>query len=206
MSPKQTYELYLALKLHFTSDYNFQKYNGKMPAKVVDSLSKKGGMRFDMERIGKQRDPRGFLLSNILYDPDWTPFKSRDTRSKDVYSTWKKHTDALRYTFEQDLNKLLPNFSENLWVAEGRPPSLLLTYAAGHIAAETVSIILDQTGYGKKWISDLRKMDHPYTQTAFRLYKYIPFIEYQREVYYRLIIDKFNLIKKDVDLNPAMSV
>jgi hypothetical protein len=192
MGPKATYELYLALKLHFTSDYNFFKYNGKIPAKVVDSLDKdkKAGMKLECERIGKLRDPQGFILANILADPDWTPHQSRDDRSKARYNELKKRTQGLRYQFEQDLGKLPDNLDVVYGNKQGTP-SLLLTWMAGSISVETVAIMMRLLDRGTKWIAFLREQQHPMLPTVIRLAKYGDFLEFDAEVYRDVLIEKF---------------
>jgi hypothetical protein len=148
-------------------------------------------MRYSLERLSKHKDPKGFLLSNILFDPDWTPFKYRDDRSKMVYLEWKRRTDALLYNFEQDLNRMIEPFSENFLCRDGRPPSLLLSHLAGIIGAETVAILLGITKLGKVWFDKLHMNDHPHCQVAFRLSKYSGFLDYDKEHYLSRITEKF---------------
>jgi len=191
MGPKATYELYLALKLHFTSDYDFHKYGGKVSAKVVDSLDKKGRMRFSLEKIGKMRDPKGFMLSNILADPDWKPFDARDDRSKFRYNQWLQKSEALRHTFENDLNRLIFPFHKNFLCGE-HPPSLLLTWMSGSIDVTTVIILLALTGAGPKWLKYLDECQSPMYHSTFRLTKAVNFLDFKRDVFRKMVIEKFS--------------
>ena len=191
MGPKATYELYLALKLHFTSDYDFHKYQGKVSAKVVDSLDRKGRMRFALEKIGKMRDPKGFMLSNILVDPDWKPFDARDERSKIRYNQWVQKSESLRYTFENDLDRLIRPFHKNFVCGE-HPPSLLLTWMAGSIDVTTVIILLSLTGEGQNWLKFLDENQSPMYHATFRLIKAVNFLDFKKDVFRKIVMKKFS--------------
>jgi hypothetical protein len=69
MNEFECYSTYTALKLHFTSDYDYFKYNGKCNV-TLESFNKRRE-RFFFKKLSREYpDPelRDFLVSNFLND------------------------------------------------------------------------------------------------------------------------------------------
>ena len=99
----ETYQLYLALQRHFTSNYDFHKYNGKVSASV-DSYSKRPDL-FAFEKLSKiiPEDERvDFLLSHFLENPK----EYIRNMSKPKHELYKSLLKNLPKTYENDLNIL----------------------------------------------------------------------------------------------------
>ena len=64
----ETYVYYLALKRHFTSNYDFVKYNGKVNARV-DAFERRKD-KFFFFKLSKRKDVKNFILANLLLKPD----------------------------------------------------------------------------------------------------------------------------------------
>ena len=71
MEAYEAYKIYHALKLHFNSDYDYNKYNGK--AKVtVDSYLKRKDKPFFAKVARKYMTPentKNFFISNFIVNP-----------------------------------------------------------------------------------------------------------------------------------------
>ena len=66
------YKTYLALKRHFTSDYDYFKYNGKVRAGVESFLKRND--RFFFRKLAKKYDDKelvDFFVSNFIVSDNW---------------------------------------------------------------------------------------------------------------------------------------
>ena len=96
----ECYKLYLALQRHFSTDYDFHKYNGKVNASV-DAYNKRND-KFSFEKLSKiiEVDERvDFFICHFLENPKcWI----RDM-SKQSYENYKAHLRLFPKTFKSDL-------------------------------------------------------------------------------------------------------
>ena len=64
----QMYVYYLAIKRHFTSNYDFHKYNGKINASVTSFETRKD--KFFFYKLSKKTDAKNFILANLVENPN----------------------------------------------------------------------------------------------------------------------------------------
>jgi hypothetical protein len=60
------YMYYLALKRHFTTDYDFFKYNGKVKSSQQAFENRKD--KFFFYKLSKRKDAKEFILANVIAD------------------------------------------------------------------------------------------------------------------------------------------
>ena len=65
------YELYLGIKLHFNSDYDYIKYNGKVNTNFDAFLKRKD--KFQFAKLGSVYDKelKDFIVSNLINEDSW---------------------------------------------------------------------------------------------------------------------------------------
>ena len=63
----EMYVYYLALKRHFTSSYDYHKYNGKINASITSFETRKD--KFFFYKLSKRSDAKDFILSNMVNNP-----------------------------------------------------------------------------------------------------------------------------------------
>ena len=191
MSAFEVYKDYLALKQHFNkSDYDYQRYNGKMKLSVATFEKRKDKLFF--QKLAKRADYHQFLLANLVHDKKaWIRDIAYSEEAEKVFSEWKKRIQSLTYTFKQDLNKLDPVFDKNFVCRDNEHPILLKQYLASEVTLETLCILLEMSGARRHW--DFRlKYDPIWSTVDLTTAKYLPFIPYDKEVFKKIVVDFFN--------------
>ena len=171
MTAYEVYKEYVALKQHFTSDYDYFKYGGKSSVKVKSFEARKDRIFF--EKLAKHHDPKGVLLANVVKNPKvW--IRDISYSDKGVYEDWAKRLQSMSYTFKQELNQLDDDFNENFVVRDGQHPKLLRLYLSNRISVETLSILSHMTNCLDYWD---RGLNDPIWQEVGKLVrKYVPFL------------------------------
>lgn len=190
MNASDVYQDYLALKAHFSSKYNYQQYEGKIRTspKAVSFVRDK----LFFEKVGKHRDPHTFLLANIVNNKK--AFIRTIAYSNDAERLYIDHSariQSLSYIFKEDLKRLSDNFDSNIKVIDRNHPRIVVLYLGEEITLETLCIIISITnclGYWEKHFAD----DPVMNDLIFKIRKYMPFINYDRDKFKKAIVDEFN--------------
>ena len=180
------YKLYLAVKNHFTTSYDYFKYNGKVNAKEESFLKRKDKFFFaKLQRKYNNDQLRDLFVSNFADGEDFWIGNVLTQKAEGVYNEWKSRQIKLSYIFEQDLKFLKDYYSErnldfnSLFVMEDGHPILLQCVLRNDIFVETMIIIDKTLNYSKKWN---KVLDDPvWTEFKKRMDKYSPFINFDNE-------------------------
>ena len=180
------YKLYLAVKNHFTTSYDYFKYNGKVNAKEESFLKRKDKFFFaKLQRKYNNDQLRDLFVSNFADGEDFWIGNVLTQKAEAVYNEWKSRQIKLSYIFEQDLKFLKDYYSErnldfnSLFVMEDGHPILLQCVLRNDIFVETMIIIDKTLNYSKKWN---KVLDDPvWTEFKKRMDKYSPFINFDNE-------------------------
>ena len=142
------YKLYLAVKNHFTTNYDFFKYNGKVNAKEDSFLKRRDKFFFaKLQRKYNNDQLRDLFVSNFADGEDFWIGNVLTQKAESVYTEWKARQMKLSYILEQDLKFLLDYYSErnldfnSLFVMENGHPILLECVLRNDIYVETMIII-----------------------------------------------------------------
>lgn len=189
MTPFESYRTFLAIKNHFTTDsYDYIKYNGKIGASQTSFETRKD--KYQFYKLSKHKDPLKYLVANFVDgDLKWVGDLFNDESEK-VYSEWLKRQQSLSYIFEQDLNKLLTDFDDNVIVKNGQHPYLLKQYLRRQVSIETIIILNDILGFFGHWN---KKIDDSVLWPSIykKLSKYKPFFHYDVFKCRKILKDKF---------------
>jgi hypothetical protein len=180
----ETFQLYLALQRHFTSNYDFHKYNGRVTAST-DSYSKRPDL-FAFEKLSKiiPEDERvDFLLSHFLDNPK----EYIRNMSKSKHELYKSVLKNLSKTYETDLQSLNnEGMSECLKCVDNDIPLIHKKAISKSITIETV-LILDSIFPFVDKHSETCKVPFVFPQHIEKLKKYRPFfnvkIEEKKELF-----------------------
>lgn len=182
------YVYYLALKRHFTSNYDFFKYNGKVKANAMSFENRKD--KFFFYKLTKYSNPKDHILANVIENPDVWIGDLLEDKAKDVYDQWLKIRESLSYTFRTDLGKLDYDDPNKDIVTSGEHPNLLKLYMQGQFHIESL-IILDGLmkifSYWDKNIQDT--ILWPDINRKCRNYK--PFLQYEKSKMRKIVLDKY---------------
>ena len=139
MNEFEAYEKYVALKLHFTSEYDYFRYNGKTSVTPKSFNERKD--RFHFKRLSKKYDDPtiiDYFIANIINNNQWIGNMDMAT-----YSQWQAKIQSIEYIFSNDVEKLLTNVTDFDIIFnsdKGNHPKLVKAYLGKKISLETLVI------------------------------------------------------------------
>jgi len=147
MTAFESYKMYVALKLHFTTDsYDYFKFHGK--TRVTEANFEKRKDRYFFKKLtNRKKDDEilPYFVSNFVADPaGWIGNMVRND-GDDNYRAWKKRMESLHYTFSEDIDFILQQVNEfdQLFTVTETHPQLLKYLLGSKISMETF-VILDK--------------------------------------------------------------
>ena len=157
-----TYQTYLALKRHFTSDYDYFKYKGKVKASLESFLRRKD--KFFFRKLGKKYDKEelvNFFVSNFVVSDNWIG-NLVSQESEENYVRFQKRMKSLSYLYDNDLHRIIDYCRDNdlspnqlLLVENGDHPALLRLLLQKKISIETVIIMDESLKFVRYWNAKL---------------------------------------------------
>ena len=150
MEPFEAYQLYMAVRSHFTSKYDFQKYRGKMRTASFDTFLKRRD-RIWFTKLAKKKEPLGFLLAQIEKLPYGHNLWIGDlvgTNGDGNYREWKGRQESLEYNFTTEVRDIFTRHQDTTRAIYSKTPGALQDYVSKKVSAETLCI-LDQVFAGK---------------------------------------------------------
>lgn len=181
------YVYYLALKRHFTSNYDFFKYNGKVKANAMSFENRKD--KFFFYKLTKYPNPKDHILANIIDSPDVWIGDLLEDKAKDIYDQWLKIKESLSYTFRTDLGKLDYDDPNKDIMTSGEHPNLLKLYLQGQFHIESLIILdglMEIFSYWDKNIQDT--IIWPDINSKCMNYK--PFLQYEKSKMRKIVLDR----------------
>ena len=186
------YAMYNALKLHFTSDYDYTKYHGKTNVSKSTFTQRKD--KFYFYRLSRKytlNELKDFLVANfIARDIQWANDLLNE-EAEQTFKDWKKRNQSLTYTFGEDLYKVLKNEDtpdSTIEVTEGQHPKLLRMAMQGDISLETLIIMNDIMGFFGMWSAKIDD-DIIWPNLKMKCEKYSSFLFYDKNKYKVIIKD-----------------
>ena len=183
------YVYYLALKRHFTTDYDFFKYNGKVKSSQQAFENRKD--KFFFYKLSRRKDAKEFILANMIAEPTlWIGDVLDNERAEEIFQEWTKRQQSLSQVFKNDLSELNPDFNSNLLVKDGQYPYLLKLYNMRRVNTETLVIIDDLVGNFSYWE---KKIADPIIFPSINrlVSKVRPFIQYERAKMKSILVEQF---------------
>ncbi len=158
MTGYEAFCLYTGLKLHFTSSYDFFKYNGKVRV-TIDAFDNRKDKYF-FHRLSRKYDKEQleqFLIANFLHDPGVWIGKLLDEEANTRYVEYQKNIQSLSYIFENECRELfsmLENPNEILKTS-GEHPVLLKKALRGEVSIQTLHILNSILNFFPMWKSNI---------------------------------------------------
>ena len=175
MNEFEAYEKYVALKLHFTSEYDYFRYNGKTSVTLKSFNERKD--RFHFKRLSKKYDDPtiiDYFIANIVNNNQWVGNMDMTT-----YSQWSSRIQSIEYLFSNDVEKLLTNVTDFDIIFncdKGNHPKLLKAYLGKKICLETLVIFEKLLHYRKQFDREITET-FIWPNTSRLIEKYEPFVE-----------------------------
>ena len=191
------YKTYLALKRHFTSDYDYFKYNGKVRAGVESFLKRND--KFFFRKLAKKYDDKelvDFFVSNFIVSDNWIG-NLISQESEDNYVRFKKRRESLIYHFDNELHWLVDycrsrdlELNKLLLVEDNNHPLLLKLLLQKKISIETIIIMDSVLKFLKHWDNNLD--DIVWEEKKRLIVKYNKFLTYDPFVYRKKLKEIIN--------------
>jgi hypothetical protein len=189
MSPFEVYEMYLAIKMHFTQpSYDYFKYSGKVRSNIESFNKRKDRYFFEkLSRKKARKDVLDYFVSNFIEssDPSKMWVGEMKASGEDNYLKWKGRVHSFTYLFESDLNTLTEDCHlYEAIVSKSGHPKIIKSYLAGRICLESVVVMDDLTKF-------MSKLSDPVLEIIkARVSKYRPFFVYDKDSVVRVIRSK----------------
>ena len=194
------YKIYLAIKLHFTSDsYDYFKHNGKTTARLKTFTKRRD--RYFFHKLSRSYSSSacvdyfvaGFIGSDTVWIGDVVGKSGQDN-----YTKWQKRIESLSYVFENDCDTLLDfieekeiKFDDLFKVKKGQHPPLVKLYLANKITVESMVILNDILNYTKQFNKEIGETVI-WPKKYKLLMNYKPFLKYNSTKMKMIIKKKIN--------------
>ena len=173
------FALYHGLKLHFTTNYDFIKYNGKITiGKDAFALRKDKFFFYKLSRKYHKDELTGFFVSNLLENPKIWSGELLSDDCDSTYKVWKKRQESMSYVFKNEISTAFESVDtpdDLLKVVDGEYPLLYNLYQDQTVSLETI-IILDKIfNFIPKWQKKVND-DLLFPDFIKKVNKYKPFL------------------------------
>jgi len=190
----EVYKMYLALKLHFTSDtYDYFQYGGTAKASQKSFDNRKDKFFFvKLSRKFKDYELRDFFVANMVAEDKVYPATLVREGAKN-YAEYIRKKDSLSYIFKNDVQTLqeINEDFDTLFKVESVHPPLVKAFLGGKITIETLTIfnkVLNYTPHFDKLI----KEEIVWKPLRNKVVKYAPFLNIDMGKYKKLIKAQFS--------------
>jgi len=182
------YQFYIALKQHFTSSYDYFKYNGKVTVNINSFEIRKD--KFVFYKLSKKKDYQKIILANFVADngKKWIG-DLLSTEADNIYNEWLNRQQSLSYRFKSELSTI-DDIDLSCRVVEGQHPELLERYLRGDISIESLIICDDLLNIFNYWDKKIG-VQIIWNDVYFKLRKYKPFLQYDRSGMKKIMLDQF---------------
>lgn len=162
----EAFRIYVAIKSHFNKNYDYKKYKGLVSVKKEAYLLRRDRSTFqELSRRFDKKSLEEFLLSVFLNVTEngnlavsrnefmWTG-NLLDKETFEIYKSWKKRIQSIRYKFSNDCKKIFDNgteenieFNDIFKSIDGDYPLIVRLEKRGEICLETVVIFQKIFGF-----------------------------------------------------------
>ena len=195
MNEFEAYENYVALKLHFTSEYDYFRYKGKTSVTLKSFNNRKD--KYHFKRLSKKYEDstiREYFIANMIANKQWIGEMDLTT-----YSQWQARTQSIEYIFQNDAENLLTqaeNFDIIFNSDKGNHPKLVKAYLGKKISLETLVIFEKLLHYRNRFDKEIRDTII-WPNVSKLVQKYEPFVEADLGRCKKLLIEKVGELRDE---------
>ena len=186
MNSYEAYTLYLAIKLHFTSDnYDFYRHNAKVNSSFNTFLKRNDRFFFHIltTKYNKEEMLDYFVCNFFHNSKTWIGNLVR-ADGETIYNKWKKYNQSFTYNFRSDcvllrnvINDNSIRFDDVFRVHNGQHPRLLRLLLSEKISVQTIIILDKVLSFIKRWDKDIAETII-WPEKSFKIKKLSPFIKF----------------------------
>ena len=188
MNEFEAYEKYVAFKLHFTSEYDYFRYNGKTSVTPKSFNQRKD--KFHFKRLAKKYDDSTiieYFIANIIDNKQWVGNMDIAT-----YSQWQAKIQSIEYVFSNDVEKLLTNVTDFDIIFnsdKGNHPKLIKAYLGKKISLETLVIFEKLLDFRKTFNKEITDQII-WPKVNMLIEKYEPFVDANMSRCRKILLEK----------------
>ena len=205
MNEFDAFNVYLAFKLHFTTDrYDITKTRGAVQSNKETFLKRSDQFNFKRlaHELSEDELPK-FLIANYVDGNRWGGAFIYE-EALEVYNKWKGRIQSLTKNFTNDLEKIVSELIEEedtkfdmcFVVRDGQHPLLLKMYCRDDITIETMIILDGITKYLSYWDKELEG-DFFWKEERRKLFKYRPFLNFDIDKCEKILHNRRSLYEKE---------
>lgn len=185
------FALWNALRLHFTTTYDYIKYNGKTNVTKSSFANRKDKYSFyKLSRKYTIDELKDFYISNMLVKNIQWIGDIVNQEGEENYKKWQKRNQSLTYKFEADIIYLFDKYLPvDLIKVTNDYPKLLSELMEDNIAIESVIIMNDMLKFVPMWEQKITD-DIIWPEYLNKIKKYTPFVLYQKEKCKQILKEK----------------
>lgn len=190
MDDFDAYQMYMAIRTHYTSNYDYFKYHGKMRLKRETFESRRD--KYFFKKLSRRQDLEAFLFIVLKDDPSkWIGHLMND-EYEELYISKKKIFDSMTYNFRTEMSQFesLEDALNNVGVG-----IKILSYVGqGKVSEETLAIlnkILNDQPF-QYWESNHAVNNVVWERKFEILRKYVLFLKPDISKYNKILLDIFN--------------
>ena len=179
------FKTYLAVKNHFTTDYDYNKYGGRVTAKL-ESFTKRPD-RYFFHKLSKkynEKDILDFFVSNFAVDGNKWIGNVLNNEGTENYTRYRKYKEAFGYHFRNDCVSIFHDFSrrgisfnDGFRIINGQHPRVLRLLIQKKIHIQTAIVLDTILSFSKVWDKEItEKVVWP--KIAHTITKLKPFVNF----------------------------
>lgn len=146
-SPERIKEIFLALKLHFSSNYNFIRYDGKLRPQTI-----KGKEGFVLNKLNSKLTTEEMIINFFVYNMTESWWKNGNIATyygtyinKDyiaAYEKWQAWLDSSEHNFKQDLLQFEGKKLKDIVTLDEGHPEIFKKMSSGRMHPNSVAILI----------------------------------------------------------------
>ena len=186
MNSYESYTLYLAIKLHFTSDnYDFYRHNAKVNSSFNTFLKRND--RFFFHKLTtkyNKEEMLDYFVCNFFHNSKTWIGNLVRADGETIYNKWKKYNQSFTYNFRSDcvllrnvINDNSIRFDDVFRVHNGQHPRLLRLLLSEKISVQTIIILDKALSFIKRWDKEIAE-NVIWPEKSFKIKKLSPFIKF----------------------------
>lgn len=190
MTGYEAFSIYHVLKLHFTTNYDYFKYNGKCNITIETFEKRKDKYYFyKLSRKYDTEEYKEFVISNLLNDPDSWAGNLLTDEANEIHMNRMKRVQSLSYTFKSDCQEMM-NYGRinDLLRVNSDYPKLFTLSKQRVVSDESIIILNSLMNFLPKWKQKIS--DNIVWPIAFsRWMRYTPFVAFDKDKYRKIALE-----------------
>ena len=186
MNSYEAYTLYLAIKLHFTSDsYDFYKHNAKVNSSFNTFLKRND--RFFFHKLAtkyNKEEMLDYFVCNFFHNSKTWIGNLIRADGETIYTKWKKYNQSFSYNFRNDcllVRNIIDgdriSFDDMFHIPNGQHPRLLRLLLSEQISIQTFIILDKILSFIKNWDKQIAETII-WPEKSFKINKLKPFVNF----------------------------